>query len=132
MKVPRDVGFRQALAAETDRGCALFVTSYLEQMIKELLAARLVDDPKILADILRPDGPVGTFSASINMVEANIDKEPDEETAQKIRAIGQILWDAGGIDMMRAVFYPVVNSVRIPEFNTQLSSLWSGVGTWRH
>ena len=61
--------------------------------------------------------------------EANKDNEPDEKTKQRIREIGQKLWDAGEIDMMRAVFYPVVNSVG-PEFNSELESMWTGIGTW--
>lgn len=62
---------------------------------------------------------------------ANINKEPDEETNQKIRVVGQKLWDVDGIDMMRAVFCPVVNSIRVPELNSRLEVLWSGIGTWR-
>jgi DNA-binding MltR family transcriptional regulator len=66
-KFEKVLEFRDSLSEETDRGCALMAASYLEQELEQLLRARLVDDQKIVDELFRPDGPLGTFSARIDM-----------------------------------------------------------------
>lgn len=59
--------FRQSLADESERGCALLAASYLDGQLLLLLTDRLVNDPAVVEDILRPDGPLGSFSSRIDM-----------------------------------------------------------------
>lgn len=58
--------FRFSLNAETDRGCALMVASFLDYKIEQLLTARFVNDPKSTAEHLSQSGPLGTFSSRID------------------------------------------------------------------
>ena len=58
--------FRKSLNAETDRGCALMVASFLDHKLQELLAAMFVDDPKVVSMLLTRSGSLGTFSARID------------------------------------------------------------------
>jgi DNA-binding MltR family transcriptional regulator len=66
-RFPEIVKFRQALTPESDRGCALHAASYLDGELETLLRARLVDDAKTVQEFFRPDGPLGSFSARIDM-----------------------------------------------------------------
>ena len=58
--------FRFSLNAETDRGCALMVAAFLDSKLEQLLAARFVDDPKVIAAHLSQSGPLATFSSRID------------------------------------------------------------------
>ncbi|MCG6155684.1 MltR family transcriptional regulator [Rubinisphaera margarita] len=58
--------FRFSLNAETDRGCALMVASFLDSKLEQLLTAKFVNDQKIATEHLSQSGPLGTFSARID------------------------------------------------------------------
>lgn len=62
--------FRVSLLDETDRGCALMVASFLDFKLEQLLIARLVDDSKMVSELLAHSGPLGTFSSRIDMAFA--------------------------------------------------------------
>ena len=62
--------FRETLNAETDRGCALMAASYLDDQLEHLLRSVLVDDAQALYELLRPSGPLGSFSARVEMCYA--------------------------------------------------------------
>jgi len=66
-RFPEIVKFRHVLTPESDRGCALLAASYLDGELEALLRARLVDDAKTIETFFRPDGPLGSFSARIDM-----------------------------------------------------------------
>lgn len=60
--------FRKTLWNETDRGCALMAAAYLDEELKSLLQAKLVDDRKSVTKVFAFNGPLGSFSARIDMV----------------------------------------------------------------
>ena len=60
--------FREALSAESDRGCALFAAAYLDQALSDLLYVSVVHEPKkIEKELFDFNGPFGTFSSRIKM-----------------------------------------------------------------
>jgi len=62
--------FRASLNAETDRGCALMVASFLDHKLQKLLEAMFVDDAKIVSELFSHSGPLGTFSSRIDTAYA--------------------------------------------------------------
>lgn len=64
----RVYGFRVALSSETDRGCALFASSYIDKALSDLLYCALANTDKGLdKDLLKGTAPLSTFSARIKM-----------------------------------------------------------------
>lgn len=59
--------FRSALSKETDRGCALFASSYIDKALSDLLYSALAYDKKIENDLFEGNAPLATFSARIKM-----------------------------------------------------------------
>jgi DNA-binding MltR family transcriptional regulator len=59
--------FRKALTPETDRGCALMAAAFLDETLKELLKANLVNDTKLAHKVFDASGPLGSFSSRIDM-----------------------------------------------------------------
>jgi DNA-binding MltR family transcriptional regulator len=59
--------FRKTLSKESDRGCALYATSYLDKAISDLLYCALAYDKKIDKDLFEGTAPLATFSARIKM-----------------------------------------------------------------
>src|SRR5215216_1518415 len=60
-------GMAARLQRESDRGCALIVASWVDDALTDFLKAYLVQDAKIIDDLFRPMGPLGSFSAKISM-----------------------------------------------------------------
>ena len=56
---------REALSAETDRGCALHAASYLDNELGVMLASHFVDHAKTHKELLDGTGGLATFSARI-------------------------------------------------------------------
>ena len=61
------LAFRKALTKETDRGCALFATSYLDKALSDLLYCALAHDKKIENDLFAGNAPLASFSSRIKM-----------------------------------------------------------------
>lgn len=61
------LAFRKALTKETDRGCVLFATSYLDKALSDLLYCALVSDKKVENDLFEGNAPLASFSARIKM-----------------------------------------------------------------
>lgn len=61
------IKFRNSLNDETDRGCALMSASYIDVQLNILLQTTFVDNPKIYQRISNPFGPLGSFSARIDL-----------------------------------------------------------------
>lgn len=59
--------FRTGLITESDRGCALYAAAYIETALGEMLAACMVQNPNIKADLFKSNGPLSTFSSRIKM-----------------------------------------------------------------
>lgn len=59
--------FRQTLSSETDRGCALMAAAYLDDQLQELLLQSFVDDDATSTRFFHPNGPLGSFSARIDL-----------------------------------------------------------------
>lgn len=59
--------FRSSLDRETDRGVALICAAYVEDQLKELLEGEFVDLPKVVDNLFNHNGPLGTFSAKIDI-----------------------------------------------------------------
>jgi DNA-binding MltR family transcriptional regulator len=61
--------FRKALTEESDRGCALFATAYLDKALSDLLYVSVVYEKakKIEKELFDFNSPLGTFSARIKM-----------------------------------------------------------------
>jgi DNA-binding MltR family transcriptional regulator len=62
--------FRSSLSAETDRGCALMAASYLESQLEQLVKAHLVPGSKVVSALFENSGPLGTFSARVDLAFA--------------------------------------------------------------
>lgn len=58
--------FRTSLGSETDRGSALMAAAFLDDRLKLLLTARLVNDAKVASRAFEFNGPLGTFSSRID------------------------------------------------------------------
>lgn len=58
---------RKELSNETDRGCCLVATSYLDQELERMLRKKLVGSNKHLNSLFTFNGPLGTFSSKINL-----------------------------------------------------------------
>jgi len=61
---------RASLDDETDRGCALMAAAYLDSELEGLLAKRFVNDDEVRAELMRPLGPLGSFSVRIDLAYA--------------------------------------------------------------
>jgi DNA-binding MltR family transcriptional regulator len=61
------IDFRSSLNHESDRGCALMAAAYLDDRLAALLKSYFVDDSKVADELLGQSGPLGTFSARIDV-----------------------------------------------------------------
>lgn len=61
------IELRVILSNETDRGCALMATAYLDQALGNYICASLVDDESVIKTLLGSQGPLGTFSSRIDL-----------------------------------------------------------------
>lgn len=59
--------FRSVLTVESDRGCALFASSYLDKALSDLLYCSLIQDSKIESDLFEGNSPLSTFSSRIKL-----------------------------------------------------------------
>jgi DNA-binding MltR family transcriptional regulator len=57
----------EELTAATDRGTMIVGGSMLDEILALYIQSRLVDNPKVINDLIRESGPIGTFSARINL-----------------------------------------------------------------
>lgn len=62
--------FRTLLNSESDRASALMAAAFLDDQLRMLLEANLVQDKKVLLRILDQRGPLATFSSRIDMAYA--------------------------------------------------------------
>ena len=81
--------FRTALTKETDRGCALFASSYLDKALSDLLLCALAYDKKIKNDLFNGNAPLASFSARIKLAYylgkiSNVERR-DLDLIRKIR-----------------------------------------------
>lgn len=58
---------RTVLTKETDRGCALMSAAFLDDQLKKLIGAFLVDDKKVSGKLFNGYSPLATFSSRIDM-----------------------------------------------------------------
>lgn len=61
------IKFRSTLSKETDRGCALFASSYLEKALSDLIYCALAYDKDIEKDLFSGTSPLATFSSRIKI-----------------------------------------------------------------
>ena len=60
--------FRRELTKESDRGCALFATAYIDKVLSYLLYVSVVFEPKkVEKDLFEFNSPLCTFSSRIKM-----------------------------------------------------------------
>ncbi len=59
-----ELDFYRLLENESDRGCALVASAYLEDRLEEVLSGRMVQDDNV-EDFFRGTQPLATFSARI-------------------------------------------------------------------
>jgi hypothetical protein len=57
----------EEIEKQTDRAAALIATSYLEDRLVEAIKARTVRDQNVEKDMFRNSGPLGSFSAKIDL-----------------------------------------------------------------
>lgn len=81
--------FRRALTNESDRGCALFASAYLDKALSDLLFLSLVNSKKIDSELFEGNSPLATFSSRIKMAfylgKISAECRGDLETIRKIR-----------------------------------------------
>jgi hypothetical protein len=63
--------FRMSLETETDRGVALVCAAYIEDQLKVLLERQFANVPKVIGKLFDAVGPLGTFSAKIDIALAS-------------------------------------------------------------
>jgi len=56
------------LRDESDRGCALVATAWIDDTLTELVRSRFVDDRAAADEVLDGDAPLSTFSAKIKLL----------------------------------------------------------------
>jgi len=56
------------LREESDRGCALVATAWIDDTLTELVRSRFVDDRAAANELLDGDTPLATFSAKIKLL----------------------------------------------------------------
>jgi DNA-binding MltR family transcriptional regulator len=61
------MAFRESLRSETDRGCALMAAAFLDEKLKNLLQAFLINDPKSFEYLFYGTGGLSSFSSRIEM-----------------------------------------------------------------
>ena len=61
------ISLRTTLSSESDRGCSLMAAAYLDMQLGELLKAFLVDDKRLVNELFRHTGALGTFSSRIDL-----------------------------------------------------------------
>ena len=66
-RIPEVLAFRTTLDPETDRGCALMASAYLDSQIEKLLDRCFIEDDVTVKEMLGQSKPLGTFSARIDM-----------------------------------------------------------------
>lgn len=59
--------FHFHLDNESDRGCALMTSSFLDQLLKNLLKAFMIDDPDSFDKLFTGTAGMATFSSRIEM-----------------------------------------------------------------
>ena len=59
--------FRKSITVETDRGAVLMAAAFLDDKLKSLIERRMVQDRKVARRAFEFNGPLGTFSARINL-----------------------------------------------------------------
>jgi len=59
--------FKTLFETETDRGCALLAAAILDYELSLLLGNSFIDNNRINRKIFSPNGPLGTFSAKIDI-----------------------------------------------------------------
>jgi DNA-binding MltR family transcriptional regulator len=78
-----------AFTKQTDRGSALIATAWLEDALSLYIRAKLRPDKKTIDDVIRPEGPLGTFSSKIKLAYLfgfiDTTAHDDLETIRKIR-----------------------------------------------
>lgn len=62
--------FLQELQKESDRAAAVLGAAHLESMLEALLRRSFTFTSDYLDNLLRPDGPLGTFSSKINLAHS--------------------------------------------------------------
>ncbi|MEE8155253.1 MAG: MltR family transcriptional regulator [Phycisphaerales bacterium] len=82
-------GFLREFEAETDRGTTVVASAYLDDLLAGMLRKYLVDEPKVVDDLLDFQGPLGTFSSRISLSYClgliRDDQFRDLNTVRKIR-----------------------------------------------
>lgn len=58
---------RSNISKESDRGCILLSVSYLDNQLKKVIKNKLVNNKKIIEEIIETGKPLGTFSSRIDM-----------------------------------------------------------------
>lgn len=100
------MAFRKALTAESDRGCALFASAYLDKALSDLLYLSLIYNKKIEEDLFKGMAPLSTFSSRIKLTyylgKISAECKRDLETVRGIRNdfahnIGLISFDTQSI-----------------------------------
>lgn len=61
------IAFRKSLTDESDRGCALFSSAYIDSLLGDLFRRKLVYSKSLERDVLKGGSPLSTFSARIKM-----------------------------------------------------------------
>ena len=59
--------FRRTISTETDRGCVLMVSSFLENELERVLVNKLVGDTSFKKELFSYNGPLGSFSSKIRL-----------------------------------------------------------------
>ena len=81
--------FREALSAESDRGCALFASAYLDKALSDLLYLSLVYNKDIEKDLFKGTAPLSCFSSRIKLTfylgKISADCKRDLDTIRGIR-----------------------------------------------
>jgi hypothetical protein len=58
-------GFQQEFQKESDRAAAVLGAAYLDESLRQLIAASLIDRPTEVDELLGPNRPLGSFSSRI-------------------------------------------------------------------
>jgi DNA-binding MltR family transcriptional regulator len=100
--------FRHSLNEETDRGCALMAAAYLADQLEVLLRRTFVDDRDVIDELLRPLGPLGSFSGRIEICYA-LGLLPNQ-TRRDLHLIRKIRNDFGHVAKILTFAEPAISA----------------------
>jgi DNA-binding MltR family transcriptional regulator len=67
VETPEEIAATEEMESTSDRAAAIVVASLVDARLTTALQMEMLDDKKVVADLFRTSGPLGSFSAKIDL-----------------------------------------------------------------